>query len=250
MESEPMIARHQAGVDFGRTRWSMVVAVREGDEAQARQSLRELCRRYWVPVYVYVRRSGHAPEDAIVLVRQFLTHLVSRLRAHHAGFNTGFRAYLQRQLEAFLGALPQVLPGEDFDTGMEPPWPLEQIEQRQRDEHPADAGPAEALQRAFALELLAIALERLRREARQSGRAELFDLVRPFLSREPSPDEYARLAAQMSSSPLASVIAVKRLRQRFQELIDDELAQTVGDPQSLENERHTLLTLVLHRPGE
>jgi hypothetical protein len=106
------------------------------------------------------------------------------------------------------------------------------------------------LQRAFALELLAIALERLRREARQSGRAELFDLVRPFLSREPSPDEYARLAAQMSSSPLASVIAVKRLRQRFQELIDDELAQTVGDPQSLENERHTLLTLVLHRPGE
>jgi hypothetical protein len=250
MDSALKIARQQAGVDFGRTRWSMVVAVREGDEAQARQSLKELCRRYWVPIYAYVRRRGHAPEDAAVLVRQFLTHLVSRLRAQHAGFSTGFRVYLQQQLEAFLDAPPQALPARDFEPGMEPPWPLEQIEQRQRDEHPADAGPVQALQRAFALELLAIALERLRREARQSGRADLFELVRPFLSREPSPDEFARLAEQMGSSSLASVIAVKRLRQRFQELIDEELAQTVGDAESLENERHTLLTLVLHRPEE
>ena len=49
----------------------------------------------------------------------------------------------------------------------------------------------------------------------------------------------------MKSSPLAAVIAVKRLRQRFQELIDEELAQTIGVGQVLETERHTLLTLVM-----
>jgi hypothetical protein len=49
----------------------------------------------------------------------------------------------------------------------------------------------------------------------------------------------------MGSTPLAALSALKRLRQRFQELLDDALAETVGDPQALENERHTLLTLVM-----
>jgi hypothetical protein len=238
------------GVDFGRTRWSMVAAVRAGSEAQARESLTELCRRYWVPVYVYVRRSGHAPGQAALLVQRFLGYLVSRLRADLGGASSGFRAYLQSQLEEFLATDPDVQPGSDANPSMEPPWPLDQIERRQQEEHPPGLGPATALQRAFALEMLAIALERLRREALQFGRAELFEAVRPYLSREPTQQEYAALASQMGSTPLASVIAVKRLRQRFQELIDDELAQTVGNSQTLESERHTLLTLVLRRPGE
>jgi hypothetical protein len=247
MDSNPMIARHHAGVDFGRTRWSMVAAVRAGSEGQARASLKALCRRYWVPVYVYMRRSGHSHQDAAVLVQQFLDRLVTQLRSHESGFEGGFRVYLQTQLEAFLARSPSP-ESAATSAGMDPPWPLEQIEQRQQDEHPPGISPAQALQRAFALELLAIAFERLRREASQGGRAELFEIVRPYLSREPSTDEYATLAARMRSSPLASVIAVKRLRQRFQELIDEELAETVGDSQTLELERHTLLTLVLHRP--
>jgi hypothetical protein len=249
MDSNPMIARHQAGVDFGRTRWSMVAAVRAGGETEARASLKALCRRYWVPVYVYMRRSGHSRQDSPVLVQQFLDRLVTQLRAHESGFEGGFRVYLQTQLEAFLARNPSPDSGAT-NVGMDPPWPLEQIEQRQQDEHPPGTSPEQALQRAFALELLAIAFERLRREAQQGGRGELFQMVRPYLSREPSTDEYATLAARMGSSPLASVIAVKRLRQRFQELIDEEIAETVGDSQTLEHERHTLLTLVLRRPEE
>lgn len=249
MDSNPMIARQQAGVDFGRTRWSMVAAVRAGGEVQARASLKALCRRYWVPVYVYMRRSGHSRPDAAALVQQFLDRLVTQLRAHEPGFEGGFRVYLQTQLEAFLARNPSP-DSAAASVGMDPPWPLEQIEQRQQDEHPPGISPEQALQRAFALELLAIAFERLRREASQGGRAELFNIVRPYISREPSSEEYAKLAARMGSSPLASVIAVKRLRQRFQELIDEEIAETVGDSQTLEHERHTLLTLVLHRPEE
>lgn len=250
MDSNPMIARHQAGIDFGRTRWSMVAAVRAGGEAQARASLTALCRRYWVPVYVYMRRSGHSRQDAALLVQQFLDRVVTQLRAHEPACDGGFRVYLQAQLEDFLAGGPSPDAAAANGTSMEPPWPLEQIEQRQQDEHPPGTPPAQALQRAFALELLAIAFERLRREASQGGRAELFSLVRPYISREPSTDEYATLAGRMGSSPLASVIAVKRLRQRFQELIDEELAETVGDSRTLERERHTLLTLVLHRPEE
>jgi hypothetical protein len=66
-----------------------------------------------------------------------------------------------------------------------------------------------------------------------------------YLSCEPTREDYAGLARQMKTSPLACVIAVKRLRQRFQELIDDELSQTVGDSQALATERQTLFSLVV-----
>lgn len=243
MNTHRSIAEARGGSDFGRTRWSMVIAVREGSESEARRSLGELCRRYWVPVYAYVRRSGYEPEEAVRLVQRFLSRLVAKLKIGQPRVAGGFRSYLQGQLEEFLAS--QDLRDTPVDAGaeMDPPWPLEEIERRQLAEHPPHAAPAEALQRGFALELLAIALHRLREEAAQSGREALFEAVRPYLSREPSQSEYAALAAAMQSSTLAMVVAVKRLRQRFQELVDEELAQTVGDAQSLQNERQTLLSL-------
>jgi hypothetical protein len=248
MNSQHSIVEQRIESDFGRTRWSMVAAVREGTESQARRSLGDLCRRYWVPVYVYVRRAGHSPDDAAWLVQAFLGWLVSRLRLSEPRQSTGFREYLQRELEEFLAADPASIAAAEKLPDMEPPWPLDEIERRQQHEHPASATPAQAMQRGFAFELLAGSLERLRREAEQSGRDDLFEAVRPFLSREPASEDYVALAKSMSSSPLAMVIAVKRLRQRFQELIDEELAQTVGDIKSLENERQTLLSLAIPGP--
>jgi len=248
MNSKHSIAQQRIDSDFGRTRWSMVAAVREGSEAEARRSLGDLCRRYWVPVYVYVRRAGHPPDEAVQLVQIFLARLVSSLRISEPRLSTGFREYLQAELEDFLRGDPAAAAPVERLPDMEPPWPLEEIERRQSNEHPPDASPAQAMQRGFAFELLAVALERLKHEAGQSGRDDLFEAVRPFLSREPTSADYAALAKRMQSSPLAMVIAVKRLRQRFQELIDEELAQTVGDIRSLETERQTLLSLAVPAP--
>jgi RNA polymerase sigma-70 factor (ECF subfamily) len=250
MNTHRSLAPSSIANDFGRTRWSMVVAVREGSEAQARRSLGELCRRYWVPVYVYVRRCGHSPERAALLVQRFLSQLVARLRISEPRSHGGFRNFLQSQLEEFVGSAERQAAPADTLADIEPPWPLDEIEQRQLAEHHADVSPTQALQRAFALELLAISLQRLRNEAQQSGRMNLFEAVRPYLSREPRQSDYAALAARVKSSPLAMVVAVKRLRQRFQELVDEELAQTVGDAQSLQNERQTLLSLAAPDPTQ
>jgi hypothetical protein len=237
MTTQHSIAELRGSSDFARTRWSMVAAVREGGEAQARKSLGELCRRYWVPVYA----------ESVRLVQAFLSHLVTQLRVSQPRLSGGFRNFLHAELEGFLAAGAAQRADAENLAAIEPPWPLDEIEQRQLAEHGADTSPADALQRGFALEVLAIALQRLRREAERSGRQELFEAVRPFLSRDPTPAEYAALAAAMRSSSLAMIIAVKRLRQRFQELVDDELTQTVSDAQSLQQERQTLLSLVIPR---
>jgi RNA polymerase sigma-70 factor (ECF subfamily) len=243
MNSEPAVAARGIDIDFGRTRWSMVAAVRDGTAPEARRSLTELCRRYWVPAYVYMRRSGESPARAASLVQTFLSRLVTQLRSDELRVTAGFRVYLQARLEEFLSR-DFAEAGAEPLAEMRPPWPLEKIEQRQSEEHPLDATPEQALQRAFALEMLAIALARLEREADQSGRGGLFEAVRTYLSREPTAEDYAALARKMQTSPLACVIAVKRLRQRFQELIDEELSETVGNSQALATERHTLFSLV------
>jgi hypothetical protein len=230
--------------DFGRTRWSVVAAVRSGSDHEARHSLSELCRRYWVPVYAYVRRCGHPPGGAAALVQAFLSHLVQEIRFGDPGGEGGFRLFLQRRLEQFLASdwtqLDTATPLPEFAA----PWPLDQIESRQRQEPPATGSPEAAFQRAFALEVLAQGLHDLRHEAETGHRGEMFEAVRPYLTREPGPGEYAALAARLKSSPLATVIAVKRLRQRYQELIDAQLVQTVGDPAAFEREREALLALL------
>ena len=44
---------------FATTRWSVVLAAGRGDVPQARDALETLCRTYWYPLYVYVRRRGY-----------------------------------------------------------------------------------------------------------------------------------------------------------------------------------------------
>jgi RNA polymerase sigma-70 factor (ECF subfamily) len=42
----------------------VVLAAGDGDSVPARRALEALCGAYWYPIYVYVRRKGHGPDDA------------------------------------------------------------------------------------------------------------------------------------------------------------------------------------------
>lgn len=243
--SQSSISEPSAAADLGQTRWSLVAAVREGNAETARESLRALCRRYWISVYVYVRSAGYAADEAAGLVPAFLSRLTNRIREYAPGQATGFRVFLQQQLEEFLQRRPADLDAADVTPGLDPPWPVEKIEANFVVDSSGEQSPAEAMQRAFALELIAFALSKLKKEAEDGGRASLFAAVRPFLRNEPDAQQFDNLAQQLEMSPLAIVIAIKRLRQRFQELVDEELAETVGDRMALEQERQTLLTLAV-----
>ena len=63
---------------FPRTRWSLVVAAGSGhSEPERRDALESLCRGYWYPVCVFIRRRGHAPEEAQDLTQEFFLGLLS-----------------------------------------------------------------------------------------------------------------------------------------------------------------------------
>jgi hypothetical protein len=49
---------------FPTTRWSRVVAAGGCATPDGREALAELCRAYWYPLYVFIRRKGFQPDDA------------------------------------------------------------------------------------------------------------------------------------------------------------------------------------------
>jgi hypothetical protein len=64
---------------------------------------------------------------------------------------------------------------------------------------------------------------------------------------DPAPGQFEELARQLGIRPMATVVALKRLRQRFRELADSELAETVASASDLAAER-AALARALSRP--
>src|SRR3989442_7325339 len=88
---------------FATTHWSVVVAAGQEDSTPARNALETLCRAYWYPIYVYVRRKGHGPDDAQDLTQEFFAQLISKDLLRLADRNKGkFRTFLLGALDYFL----------------------------------------------------------------------------------------------------------------------------------------------------
>ena len=230
---------------FAATRWSLVAAARQGG---AGAPLAELCVRYWYPVYAYVRRCGHAPQQAQAITRSFFhTLLGDRLPKVDPGRHGRFRSFMLAEVNRYVG---EVWGGEavaEQEGGLAPPVPTELLEARYRAETPPTATPELAYQQGYASEVLARAFARVRAEAVQAGREAMFERLQPYLSAEPGPGEYEALARELAQSPLALVVAVKRMRQRFRELVDEELSETVADAESFRSERAQLHELLRTR---
>jgi hypothetical protein len=234
-----MIASNQSHDRFATTRWSVVMQLATSHAQDARGALTELAQRYWYPVYAYVRRCGHEPEIAQGIARSFLLHLLHLFRDGRPPAAQGhFRRYLLTQLNAFLaGDWREAI--ED-DAAIDLPLPPSDLELRYQGDNASVSSPEHAYQRSFALEVLGRAFKRLRSEARKTGHLEMYAGLEPFLGNDPPPGVYEELARKLQSRPLALVVALKRLRQRFRELVGEELADTVTSAEDLAAEQQAL----------
>jgi hypothetical protein len=222
----------------GRTQWSLVFNG-ASDTSTGQEALAELCLRYGYPVYAYLRRCGHAANAAASVLHGFFHHLDAP-RPPGVSLPPSFRRWLLEDLHRFLAHPEQF--DELLTVARLSPAELERryLAEAEPAQAPQPAAPDKGFQRDFAREVLARAQHRLFVEATQAGREALYAHLSPFLAREPAPGQYDALATALDSRPLALVTAVKRLRQRFRELVDAELAQTVAGPDDLPDERVAL----------
>jgi RNA polymerase sigma-70 factor (ECF subfamily) len=96
--------------------------------------------------------------------------------------------------------------------------------------------PERAFDRAWAQSVLKAAMRKLRREAAQAGKAELFGKLWEFVIERPDDTDYERIAAELNMRRNTLAVAVHRLRHRLRDLVCAELAETASDEATLDQE--------------
>ena len=223
---------------FVTTHWSVVLRAGGSDTTRARAALEQLCRHYWQPLYAYVRRGGHSREEAEDLTQEFFARLLAQNSVARADPARGrFRSFLLVSLKHFLvnewdkaraqkrGGGAQVIPLE-FDTA----------ETRCGQAVAPGDTPDRAFDRQWALALLEVVLGRLRQEYRDAGREEMFLRLKDTLGGGRAEIPYRELGARLGMSEGAVKVAAHRLRQRYRELLREEIANTVAGPEEVEEE--------------
>jgi RNA polymerase sigma-70 factor (ECF subfamily) len=87
-------------------------------------------------------------------------------------------------------------------------------------------------------------LNRLRHEAVASGREAVFNELQGCLLGERSTETYVQLGARLSMSETAVKVTVHRLRQRYREMLREEIAHTVTRPDEIDEEMRYLFEVV------
>ena len=100
--------------------------------------------------------------------------------------------------------------------------------------------PNQLYERRWAATLLTGTLTRLRREFVASDRVELFDLLEPHLWGDDTSAPYAQVATALVMTEVAVKGTMHRLRKRYRKLLRDEIAQTVGSTDYVDDELQQL----------
>jgi RNA polymerase sigma-70 factor (ECF subfamily) len=228
------------------THWSVVLAAVRSDSTRAQSALATLCQKYWYPLYAYVRRRGYNPHDAQDLTQEFFARLLEHNWLARASRERGrFRTFLLSALSHFLanewdkaraqkrGGAVQLLPLQ-----------LDTAETRYGAEPPDTVTPEQSYERRWALALLEHVLTRLGDEYRSQQKSGLFEALKSCLAGERRAQPYAALGSKLGMSEGAVKVAVHRLRQRYRQILKDEIAQTVSAPQEVEEEMRYLLAVL------
>jgi RNA polymerase sigma factor (sigma-70 family) len=235
------------GAAFTTTHWSVVLAA-QSESPAAQEALEKLCRTYWRPIYGFVRRQGVRAEEAEDLTQGFFALLLERRDLNMVRREKGrLRSYLLTSLKHFLtnerSRATAIKRGEGQRL-----IPLEDLRQREAARFvPTDTLTAEQIyQRGWALALLDQVLTRLGDEYRAGGpaTARLFEQLQKLLSDDSDRPSQAQIAGELAMTENAVKQAFHRLRQRYRELLREEVAHTVILPGDIEDElRHLIAVL-------
>ncbi|MBX7211077.1 MAG: sigma-70 family RNA polymerase sigma factor [Verrucomicrobiaceae bacterium] len=225
------------GAAFPTTHWSLVFRAQK-DGAEAAAAMDELCRRYWYPLYAYLRCRGYERADAQDLTQGFFLKAIHRGLIESADAEKGrLRTYL---LTALNRHIADELRRENAVKrgGRAIVLPLEcRSAEEQYANEPVDRNDPERLfLAAWARSVLERARQKTRDYYEQTGRLDMFDSLQTTLSGDENALPYRELAVQMKASETALRLQVFRVRQRFAKILRGEVAQTVQTPEELEEE--------------
>lgn len=217
---------------FQTTNWSMVRRAGELGGPDAAAALSSLCQAYWYPLYAYFRRCGRTSHDSEDLTQGLFARLLARNTLGAADPERG-------RLRSFLLACAQNFLADQYDRDSAQKrgaaflvtFDSSHAEELYGREPQDSLAPDRLFQRRWALTVLDYSLELLRSEYADRGQAELFLHLRPFLGFGSDPEKhYEEIAAQLDVPVGTLKNRVFRMRERWRELLFEQVARTLDDP--------------------
>jgi DNA-directed RNA polymerase specialized sigma24 family protein len=235
-----------ASSSFNTTHWSVVLQAGKGASPQCSAALEKLCRTYWYPLYVFIRRKGYSEEDAQDLTQQFFASLLRRNDFEAVDPRKGrFRTFLLAALTHFLSNERDRAQAAKRGGGQKI-LSLDELnpEQRYRFESVSTLSPDKLYDLRWATTVLEEALAQLGKEFVDAGKQGQFEQFKHCLTDAPDEGAYAAMAAALGMTSQSVAVAVHRLRRRYRELVRAEVAHTVSSPMELEEEMRHLLSVL------
>ena len=199
---------------------------------------------YWEPLYFYARRRGWSVEDAQDAVQEFYSALVRREAVKRVEQARGrLRTFFLSAFENFLAERWRAGQAQKRGGG-ETPLSLDLA---MAEDHfaaePVDAlSPERLFDRRWTSTLLERVLAALRADYGAAGKGALFEVMQSALARDAAHFGYADVGAALGLSENAMKKAVARLRVKYRETLQREIADTLSNPADAENELRALMT--------
>lgn len=233
---------------FATTHWSVVLAAGRVDAPQAEVALEKLCQVYWFPLYAYVRRRGSSPPDAEDLTQMFFAWLIERNWVGQADQQRGrFRSFLLTSFNRFLTNEWDKAMAQKRGGGRIVSLEFDRAESICNQEPVEHFTPEQSFEWRWALTLLEQVMNRLCAEYAGDNKSGLFELLKPCLLGERTAQPYATLASKLAMTEGSVKVAVHRLRQRYRQLLRDEIANTVAQPEEIDEEMRHLFAILARR---
>jgi len=222
---------------FATTHWTIVLNAGRSDSTRARDALAQLCQTYWYPLYAYIRRRGESPADAEDLTQGFFARLLEHNSLADVRREKGkFRSFLLASLNHYLSDQWDRQRAQKRGQGRVISLEAAPAEARWSRE-PADTlTPDKLFERKWAMTVLEVIVQRLQREYESPGKGSLFMALRFSIAGEKADEPYAKLAADLGLKEPALRVSVHRLRQRYRQLLREEIARTVATEAEIDGE--------------
>ena len=224
---------------FVTTRWS---AESGTDQDKAHKALAELCKIYWRPVFAFICRQGHSVPDAQDSTQDFFAKVLKGRLLQGADRNRGrFRSLLLTALQRFLHDEVEKRHahkrGGDLRFVSWDDWMTEAPSHLSIPEQESDKwSPERVFDVRWAATVVERALRRLGDECEKRGRRRVFDVLSSCLAAERQDVSYATLARVLGLRETAVKPLVHRMRDRYRTLLREEVAQTVGGTNEIDDE--------------
>ncbi len=230
---------------FQTTQWTLVLGAAASSVSQRQEALEKLCNRYWLPLYAFLRRRGHAEHEAQDLVQGFFAQLLEKDFLKFLDASKGrFRSFMLVALKHFAanerdkvrtikrGGNVLTLP-IDFSVG----------ERWYRHEPTSELTAEMLFERRWALSLMDNVMERLRQRFEKQQRVELFETLKPHLVRDSQKLPYEEIAKRLHCSVPSLKSTMHRMKGWYRELLLDEISQTVAKDEVTDELQRLMATI-------